>query len=66
LKSGFVGGLKYESATEDYSLKEYLLSTKYNALSLVEENQKKILKETLPRIFLGNIINYSRDIHHPI
>ena len=66
LKSGFVGWLKYEEATETYSFKEYLLSGKYNALQTIEENQKKILKETLPRIFLGNIINFSRDVHYPI
>jgi hypothetical protein len=65
LISGFVGGLKYEKPSWEYSLKKYITSDVGWFLNNFEQNQKKLYTQTIPNMIIWDIWKFSRDINYP-
>ncbi|MFA5917225.1 MAG: hypothetical protein WC850_03215 [Candidatus Gracilibacteria bacterium] len=56
LKSGFVGGLKYEKGEEKGGLKDYLLANPQDTISRILGNQIKLYTKNLPELIVGDAV----------
>ncbi|NUJ97425.1 hypothetical protein HGA92_01400 [Candidatus Gracilibacteria bacterium] len=61
LIAGFVGGLKYDKPSENYSISNFLLQDKKSTLKRFLTNQKKLYSQTLPKMLLGDILKLYKD-----
>ena len=56
LKSGFVGGLKYEKAESGYGLFDYIEKNQEKFFSTWRQNTEKLFIEIMPKMIIGDFI----------